>query len=167
MSTDSAGIILFIYVFLLFIFFNADILIFLNCELLINVVLICLFLYISVLLISCNLKNIFFRYSSLFEGDFILNQLLLVYHYRKFIGIICIDKIDYINLLYRLYMYISIWSYKISAVIVKLMALNIYRYICTRLRIAYSLLISATNMSLGRFFILSFCKMTRIFRYSN
>lgn len=103
----------FILIFGSFSFIHDEIALFLNCELLINIVLFCLFLFIFMMLNIYNFRNIFIYYPMILRRDFLLNHSIFTYictYNNLFIQrcrIICIYLISnvfifiYTSLLYK------------------------------------------------------------------
>lgn len=149
--------IYYLLIFILFICCNADILLFANCELLINIVLVGLFFLIFNVSFTYNFKDIFFRYPILLKKDLLLSQSILLYYYRRFVIYIYRCRINFAEFLHRIYVNMLSFILKSMEYIYMLWLLSVYSYVEVRLLMTTLVFIPVLKEVITRLSVLSFC----------
>jgi len=124
-----------IIIYVLFFFFfclYAEVPMFFNCELLINMVLLCLFFVLFILLYNYDYKVIFFTYFYMIKRDFILNCSFLSLGYKRALFSVYLFKLHFIKILLDICLYTSVWIFKKYVISYKSMVFITYKYVFSR-----------------------------------
>lgn len=147
----------YILLFVLYICCNADMLLFANCELLVNLVLICFFFLIFNVFFVYNFKDIFFIYPSLVKKDLLLSQSILLYYYKRFILYTYKYRINFVEFINKVC--ITMFQFSISSIqyIYILCVLSIHAYIESRLFLMILSIVPVLKNVVSQLAILFFC----------
>lgn len=108
---------------------NTETVLFINCEMLVNTVLCCLFISFFVLFNAHNFRNIFFYYPSVFRRDLLMNQSLLLAIYRRSNMLVHKNRLVYIHLIKVIYNFIYKSVLSLNSILHNMLLLQLYHYI--------------------------------------
>lgn len=108
---------------------NTETVLFINCEMLVNTVLCCLFISFFVLFNAHNFRNIFFYYPSVFRRDLLMSQSLLLFIYRRSNMLVHKNRLIYIHLIKVIYNFVYKSVLSLNSILHNMLLLQLYHYI--------------------------------------